>query len=94
MGSMYAGRIGVVIETAPGHFMTVVLRGTKVNIERETDDATDYFSDAFRTFVPSDRIKIELEGILVDQSQATGDDAAWVTQAAAEIEPPTRELEG
>lgn len=94
MASVFAGRIGVVIETAPGHFMTVVLRGTKANIEREADDVTDYFADSFRRFVPSNRIKIELEGFLIDQSEASADDAAWVTQAAAEIEAPKRELEG
>lgn len=94
MPSVYAGRIGVVIETAPGHFMTVVLRGTKANIEREFDDVTDYFADTFRRSMPSNRIKIELEGFLIDQSEATSDDAAWVTRAAAEIDAPTRELEG
>lgn len=94
MSSVYAGRIGVVIETSPGHFTTVVLRGTKANIEREFDDVTDYFADTFRRSMPSSRIKIELEGFLIDQSEATGDDAAWVTQAAAEIEPAHHKLEG
>jgi hypothetical protein len=92
MSGVFAGRIGVVIETAPGHFMTVVMRGTKADIEREFDDVTD-FTDTFRVRVPSSLIKIQLEGFLIDQSEATADDAAWVTQAAAEIEAPTPELE-
>lgn len=92
MASVYAGRIGVVIETAPGHFTSVVLRGTKASIERDYDDATDYFRDAFRRYVPSSHIKIELEGFLIEESE--GYDATWVTRAAAEIEPPQRELEG
>jgi hypothetical protein len=91
MTSVYAGRIGVVIETAPGHFMTVVLRGTKANIHREADEDTRW-GDTYRRFVASDRIRIELEGYLIDQAEATGDDAAWVTQAAAEIEAAPREL--
>jgi hypothetical protein len=93
MSSVFAGRIGVVIETAPGHFITVVMRGTKANIEREYDDVTDYFADTFRRCVPSSRIKIELEGFLIDQSQATADDAAWVTEATSEIEEPKRAIE-
>jgi hypothetical protein len=94
VSTVFAGRIGVVIETSPGHFMTVVMRGTKADIEREVDDVTDYFADSFRRFAPSNRIKIQLEGFLIDQSEATGDDAAWVTQAAAEIDAPKPELEG
>ena len=93
MPSVYAGRIGVVIETTPGHFVSVVLRGTKANIEHELDDATDYFTDSFRRRAPSNRVKIELEGFLIDEQQATADDAAWVTKAAAEIGPAPRELE-
>jgi hypothetical protein len=94
MPSVFAGRIGVVIETAPGHFMTVVMRGTKADIEYEADDVTDYFTDTFRRFAPSNRIKIQLEGFLIDQSEATGDDAAWVTDAAPELPAATREIEG
>lgn len=91
MPSVFAGRIGVVIETTPGHFMTVVMRGTKATIERDADEDT-HFGDTYRRFVPSDRIRIELEGHLIDQAETSAGDAAWVTQAAAEIEAAPREL--
>ncbi|NMO52010.1 hypothetical protein HH310_12480 [Actinoplanes sp. TBRC 11911] len=94
MTSVFAGRIGVVIETAPGRFMTVVMRGIKADIEREVEDVTDIYVDTFRRFAPSNRVRIELEGHLIDQSEGGAEDAAWVTQAAAEIEAPIPELEG
>jgi hypothetical protein len=94
MSGIWAGRVGVVIETAPGHFMTVVMRGTKADIEREVDDDTSYFTGTYRRYVPSSRIKIKLEGMLIDhQDTASADDAAWVAKAAPELPAATHELE-
>lgn len=93
MPSVFAGRIGVVIETAPGHFTTVVMRGRTASIEREIDDVTDHFTDSFRRFAPSNRIRIELEGYLMSEQETAADDAAWVTDAAPELDATRRELE-
>jgi hypothetical protein len=90
--SVFSGRIGIVIETAPGQFMSVVLRGRSATIEREVDDVTDYFADSFKRYAPSNRMRIEVEGYVMSEQETAANDAAWVTKAAGEIEAPRRAL--